>query len=824
MKKTQSTVDEVVCSHCGLAVPQGLIEPGAPLQFCCAGCRVVYDTIHACGLDSFYRLKQIAGETLQPAQPTGSRYEAYDASEFASLYVTSPADGLCSIELLLEGVNCSACVWLVEKLPDVLPGVFEARLNMRSASVRVTWDPQVVKLSQISRTLDRLGHPPHPAKGQTRKTLERRESRRMLIHIGIAGALMGNIMLIALAMYAGDLSGMDSSYRTFFRWLSVALGVVSLAWPGMTFFTSSWRALRNRTINLDVPIALALLAGGVAGVANVVLGRGEIYFDSLAVLVFLLLVGRFMQYRQHRRADAALELMFSMTPTSCRVVQDGRIVEVPVEAVRRGQIVEVPSGELLPADGTVVEGRSAVNQALLTGESVPVDVTPGSRVHAGSLNTGQTLRIEVECVGEHTRVGKLMRLVEAGVQDKPQIVRIADKVGFWFLPAVCVVSAIVFAAWCFVGLSQAIDHTVALLIVTCPCVLGLATPLTLAVAIGRLSKQKILIKSATALETLSSGGRILLDKTGTITEGSPRVARFVGDDGLKGLVAELEKHSKHPVGKALYNAFGSYELSGRLRATILNLTDRHDGGISATVDGKLVELGSPSFMRGRVQDLSDLDLTIADLDAAGETSVIVAIDGVVRGIIGLRDEPRSDSLAAVKWMDRYGWSPAILSGDRPAVVRAIAHEVGIDQFSTTALASPEEKLRIVKRSTQVQKTAMVGDGVNDAAALAAADVGIAVAGGAEASLSAADVYIAEPGLMPIADLLRMSRHTMRVIRRNLVISLSYNILAGALAAAGIMHPMLAAIIMPLSAATTLSTATWSVWRLPIGRKDASSWK
>jgi len=823
MKETQSTGAKIVCSHCGLVVPRGLVEAGALLQFCCAGCRVVYDTIHACGLDSFYRLKQIAGETMQPAQPTGSKYEACNAPEFTALYVTEPAEGLASIELLLEGVTCSACIWLVEKLPEVVPGVIESRLNMRSASVRVTWDPKRVNLSQICRTLDRLGHPPHPAKGQSRKSIERRESRRMLIHIGIAGALMGNIMLIALAMYAGDLSGMDPVYRTFFRFLSVGLGVVSLAWPGMTFFASSLLALRNRTINLDVPIALALLVGGFAGVANVILGRGEIYFDSLAVLVFLLLVGRFVQYRQHRRADAAVELMFSMTPTSCRVVRDGAVVELPVEAIQKNDIVEVLSGDLLPADGVVIEGRSAVDQALLTGESVPVEVAAGSRVHAGSLNTGQTLRIQVECVGETTRVGKLMRLVEAGVQDKPQIVRLADKVGFWFLPAVCMASAIVFAAWCYVGLSQAIDHTVALLIVTCPCVLGLATPLTLAVAIGRLSKQKILIKSATAMETLAGGGRILLDKTGTITEGSPRVVRFIGDDTLKALIAELEKHSKHPVGKALYNEFGGYELAGRLRATIANLTDRHDGGISATVDDQRVEIGSPSYIRTRVDDLRDLDRTISDLDAAGETSVIVAINGVVRGIVGLRDEPRADSLAAVKLMDKYGWSPAILSGDRPAVVRAIGHEVGVDQFSTTAMASPEEKLRIVKRSTQVQKTVMVGDGVNDAAALAAADVGIAVAGGAEASLSAADVYIAKPGLMPITDLLLMSRHTMRIIKRNLVISLSYNFLAGTLAAAGMMHPMLAAILMPLSAATVLSTATWSVWRVRLGTNE-SSWK
>lgn len=819
MDKTDPSSTTIQCAHCGLPVPKGLIEAKADKQFCCAGCRIVYDTIQSCGLDSFYRLREVAGETLQPARPTHAKYQAYDAPEFRRLYVQPLANNTDSIELLLEGVTCSACIWLIEKLPEVLPGVIEARLNLRAASVRITWDKHRVALSQIAQMLDRLGHPPHPAKGQGKKALVRRESRKMLIHIGIAGALMGNIMLIALAMYAGDASGMEPVYRTFFRWLSVLLGVVSLGWPGAVFFTSSWTALKNRSINLDVPIALALLVGGAAGVVNVVSGRGEIYFDSLAVLVFLLLVGRFVQYRQHRRADDAVELMFSMTPTSCRLVRQDTLIEVPVEALVSGDVVEVASGEVIPADGNVTQGRSTVDEALLTGESMPVAVSCGASVFAGSLNVGQTIRVRVEATGESTRVGKLMQLVEAGVQDKPQIAKLADRVGFWFLPIICCVSAVVFVAWwSSKGMTQAIDHTVALLIVTCPCVLGLATPLTIAVAIGRLSKQKILVKSATALEALAQRGRILLDKTGTITRGTPQVVRYIGEDEVKALVGEIERTSRHPIGRALHDAFGAYELSGRLRATLGNVTESHDGGISAHVGRKRVEIGSLAYMRDRVQAIQDVQATIDLLDNAGETSVIVAVDGVVRAIIGLRDEPREDSRHAVMSIDKLGWRPAIVSGDRPAVALAVARAVDIDPLSVTASATPEQKLKIVKDCARMRRTIMVGDGVNDAAALAAADVGIAVHGGAEASLSAADVYIAKPGLMPIVELLRLSRHTMFVVKRNLVVSLGYNAVAGILAAAGLMHPMLAAILMPLSAATVLGTATWSVWRFKLSHR------
>lgn len=805
---------EVRCAHCDRPVPGGSVDPERYPQFCCTGCEVVYQTIHACGLDRFYRLKQMTGAELAPARVTNEKYAAYDTSEFSDLYVDKSSETLRRIELLLEGVSCSACIWLIEKLPEVLPGVIESRLNLRSSSIRLSWDESRVRLSQIACLLDRLGHPPHPARRQDKRELVRRESRRMLIHIGIAAALMGNIMLIALALYAGDLSGMEPVYRAFFRWLSVGLGVLSLVWPGAVFFVSSWRAIRSRAINLDVPIAVALLAGGIAGVVNVMLGRGDIYFDSLAVLVFLLLAGRFMQYRQHRRADDAVDLLFSMTPVSCRVIRENEVVEIPVETLCIGEVVEVRSGDILPCDGVVILGESSVDQALLTGESVPVEVREGSNVHAGSVNKARTIHVKATAVGQTTRVGRLMRLVEAGIQDKPQIARLADRVGSWFLPIVCVAAGGILGFWSWkTTMIQAVDHAVAFLIVTCPCVLGLATPLTMGVAIGRLSQNRILVKSATALEALSGQGLILLDKTGTITRGRPQVVRFEGQESVKALIGEIERHSQHPMGRALHEVFGVYELSGLLRTSITQITERYDGGIEAIIGNKRVRIGNTSFIESDIKDWGPFKERISELDRVGETSVLVSVEGVVMAIIGLRDEPRKDSAQAIRRMNRMGWRTTMLSGDRQAVALAIAKQVGMDSSSVMAQNSPEEKLKVVKYFREQGRTVMIGDGINDAAALAAADVGIAVQGGAEASLVAADVYIARPGLQPVVDLLSMSRRTMNVVKRNLLISLVYNLLAGTLAAAGAMSPMLAAILMPLSAATVLSTATWSIWRV-----------
>jgi Cu2+-exporting ATPase len=792
----------------------GLIVAGDEHQFCCAGCRAVYETIHACGLDSYYRLREAANASFRPAAPSADSFDPFDAPAFEKLYVTSDANGARSVDLVLEGVTCAACVWLVERLPRVLEGVIEARLSLREATVRVTWEPTRICLSQIARTLNRFGYTPHAAKGQSRRALFRAGERKRLIQLGVAGAIMGNTMLLALGLYAGLAGELNAPYRMFFRWISAVLGVISLAGPGAVFFRSAYAALRTRTLNLDVPIALALAVGGVAGTINVVLNRGEIYFDSLTVLVFLLLIGRWMQYRQQRRADAAVELLFSLTRATCHLVEADRISDAPVEAIQAGDLVEVRSGELIPADGVVTAGRSAVNRALLTGESLPAEVEPGSEVHAGAQNVGSILRVRVERTGHETRVGQLMRLVERGVSEKPAIVQFTDRVGAAFVVVVSLAAAATFAFWSRISLTLAIDHTVALLIVTCPCVLGLATPLTIAIALGRLARSDILVKSGAVLERLSRSGRILLDKTGTITQGQLELVDWVGDRSIRGAVAAIERLSTHPIARALAAASDcAAAAAADVTEAPVDVVERNDGGISAWVGGRHIRVGSCVYIAAEASIPAELQQRREAYEARGITVVLVAVDERCVALAALGDPIRGDSAAAIATMSRLGWEPEILSGDAEPVVRAVAAQVAIPAERAAGRVAPEQKLQAIGRAQADDRrsvTVMVGDGVNDAAALAAADVGIAVHGGAEASLAAADVYVARPGLMPLVRLISTSRHAMRVIRRNLVVSLAYNLLAGGLAAAGIMSPLIAAIIMPVSSATVLGLAAWSI--------------
>ncbi len=809
LRSSDASIAPPMCAHCGLPVPAGLIDHGQAEQFCCIGCQTVHATIRSCGLDSYYDLRRVTESDPTPARVSRDTFEAFDTAAFERLHVRiDPVSGLASADLMLEGVHCGACVWLIERLPRVACGVVEARLSLRQRVVRVTWDPSLVKLSHIARLISRLGYTPHPARGTTRQVIHHREKRRRLIHLGAAGAIAGNVMLLAIALYAGLTGGIENEYRVMFRWLSMALGVVALVWPGSTFFISAWSALRARSINLDVPIALALLAGGVAGSVNTILDRGEIYFDSLCVLIFLLLVGRWLQYAQQRRADDAVELLFNLTPATCRVVRLGRVDTVPVEALVAGDIVEVRDGELIPADAVVTGGDSSINQALLTGESAPVSVTRGDTVHAGAQNTGSTIRISVTAVGAATRVGRLMELIQRGVEEKSPIVAFVDKVGVVFTIAVTIAAAGVFAYWAQFSLSAAIDHSVALLIVTCPCVLGLATPLTLAVAIGRLARQDVLVKSAVAIERLSraKNGRLILDKTGTLTTGQVTVIRWEGEEEIQPIVAEIERHSPHPIARALCEAFGACEIDAHHRAEIRDTVVSTGDGISARVGGSTIAIGSPGHMRRNgVVVPPMLSRRRCEFEQAGQTAVLVARDGRAIAVAALGDSVRPAAKTTLQEISRLGWKPSILSGDAQDVVASVAAEVGI--IDATGEATPEHKLQAVKETTGRERTiVMVGDGVNDAAALAAADVGIAVHGGAEASLAAADVYIARPGLGGVLDLLRYSSRAMRIVRRNLVVSAGYNLLAGLLAAVGVMHPLIAAILMPLSSATVLLLA------------------
>ena len=790
----------LICAHCGLDVPAGLVEAGAERQFCCTGCRTAYAILHEHGLGQYYAF----GEKRDaPVQPTGKKYEEFDHEAFHSLYVKPLRGGLCTTELYLEGVHCTSCVWLVERVPLLLSGVVRAELDIRRARAHVEWDPSVVTLSAIAHQLDVLGYAPHPFRGVAADAMRRKEDRAMLMRIGISGALAGNIMLLALAQYSGWFSGMEAEYERYFRVISLLLTIPSLFGPGWIFFQGALASVRTRRLHIDLPIAIALLAGFTRGAVNTISGSGPIYFDAVGTLVFLLLSGRFLQNRGQRAAADAAELLGSLAPNAARVVDAGGERSIPAEALLPGMVMSVRAGETFAADGDVADGRSAVDCSLLTGEPRPESVEVGTRVHAGTVNLTGPLLVKVTQAGEMSRIGALVRRMEESARRRAPVVQLANSIAGWFVAVVLVVAVVTYVYGLRTDPARALDNAIALLVVTCPCALGLATPLAITMGIGRAAKAGILIKGGDAIESLNHPGLILLDKTGTVTEGRVRLVRWEGADSAKPLVAALERESNHPIAIAAQQAWPVLEV-----LDAQDVSQTAGGGIEGTVAGHRVVVGAPVFVARRIgADEHAPDVRIEAFAEDGLTPVWVAVDGAVVARAGFGDPLRADARTSIARLRALGWRVALLSGDHPAVVRGVAARLGIDLADAAGGASPEEKLRRVEEARAHGTVLMVGDGVNDAAAIAAATVGVGVHGGAEASMSAADVYLSRPGLGPLVELVQGAHRTMLVIRNNIIFSIAYNILGASLAVLGMLDPLIAAVLMPMSSLSVV-LASW----------------
>jgi Cu2+-exporting ATPase len=786
----------VTCSHCALPVPAGLITADSATQFCCNACETAYALIHEYGLDDYYAF---AERKLGPANASGRSYDEFDHDAFKALYIRGRADGLAETDLYLEGVHCASCIWLVERVPLAIPGVARAELDVGRSLAHVEWDPTKTSLSAIARFIDMLGYPSHPFRGVKAEKMRRKEDREALTRIGISGAIAANVMMLAVAIYAGWFGSIEHEFEKYFRWWSFALTTPAIFGPGRVFFRSAWGALRAKALHMDVPIALALAVGYGRGAYNTIQDSGPIYFDGVATLIFLLLVGRFLQQRAQRAATDSSELLFSLAPATARVVVDGRVEEIPSVAVLPGALLDVRTGDTLAADGTVVSGESTLDLALLTGESRPVSARIGTEVFAGTTNLSAPIQVRVTGAGESSRLGRILKDVEDSARRRAPIVRLADRMASIFITVVLVLAV---AAWWY-GMRtdpvHALDNAIAVLIVTCPCALALATPLAVTVAIGRAARQGILIKGGDALEVLSRPGRLILDKTGTITEGRMALEEWIGPSKLKPLIAALEKRSRHPVAAAFVRAWESDET-----ISVTDVTETLGGGIRGNVNGHELAIGTPTWVGQMAREAA---VPFAALGAA-LTPAFVAVDGRVVGRAGFGDPLRPDAIAAIRELKSRGWKVSILSGDDAAVVTAAAHTLGLDATECRGAATPEEKRAIVERAAKEGPVVMVGDGVNDAAAIAAATVGVGVRGGAEACLAAADVFLARGGLAPLLELERGARRTVGLIRLGIAFSVGYNILGAALAFTGRMDPLIAAIVMPMSSLTVVLAA----WR------------
>lgn len=794
------------CAHCGLPVPPALAHEQGP-SFCCHGCETVYEVIHAAGFDAYYAMRD--EESGQAVESTDRSFEELDDPAFVERESQALEGGLRQVELFLEGVHCSACMWLIEKALAREEGVGESRLEFGRARLSLVWNPEQVRLSRIARRLAQLGYVPHPTRRRARG--QRNETRQLLVRIGLSGAVAGNVMLMAFALYGGWASGMAENHRQLFRVLSCLATLPSVTYAAWPFYRSAWMGLRSRVLHMDLPISIGIWAGFAGGLVNTLRGHGEIYFDSVTTLIFLLLVGRLLQTRQQRRATESSELLYALTPSAAtRFEPDGK-KRVPLEALAPGDRIAVDPGEIVPTDGFVQSGCSALDMSLLSGESVPVSVGPDDRVWGGTVNLDAALVLVVSAELRSSRVGKIADMVETAASGKAPVVQLADRVAGGFVAIVLGLALITFAAWSVLAPGEAIDRAVALLIVSCPCALGLATPLAITAAIGKAARRGVLVRSGSALEALGRMGRgtVFFDKTGTLTYGRMDLVRFDGPDWVKPLVAAAEASSQHPVGAALRRAF---DPQGLVCAQVEAI---HGGGVAATVGEHEVRIGSPKWVGASALRDADFDVRAQACWDAALTPVWVAVDGRVQAVCGLADTVREDARDSLEDLRELGFDIAILSGDHPAVVERVGAQLGLPAERCHGGLSPEDKLHLVTEAAERSPVVMVGDGVNDAAALARATVGIAVHGGAETAFEAADVFLQKAGVTPLVDLVLGARRTYRSIRDNVVFSLAYNSVGASLAMGGLLNPLVAAVLMPISSLVVVTNS----FRFPFGRRS-----
>ena len=807
---------EATCAHCGLPAgpaPSGAGD-GAPVAeapaFCCVGCSIVYEALRGAGLaDGYYRARRL-GEA-RPAKSVRASPEAaaLDTPGFLERETTAVTGGGRRVTLALDGVHCAACVWLVERLPFEMDGVQAARLDLARGRLSLTFDPLRVRLSDVAAWLARFGY---EARALRRDGTARNDAaeRRLLVRVGVAWALAGNAMLLAFALYSGlDLADASTegtgALAAGARWTSALLATASMAVAGPEFFRRAWASLRQAArarsvarLHMDLPIALGIAGGYAYSLWATLAGRGDVWFDSLMVLMAALLTARYLQLRARRLAgDASERLLALVPPLARRLNAAGSVETVEAATLVAGEHVEVLPGEVVPVDGVVESGRSALDRAILTGESRPEVAGAGTAVEAGTTNLTARLVVRVAAAGENTRVGRLLAYVREGDAARAPAALMADRIAGAFVAFVIVVAALALGF----GGAGSVERAVAVLVIACPCALGMATPLAFAVAAGRAARAGIFVKREDVFELLPRATAVVLDKTGTLTEGRMVLAAWAGESDAVALAAALERGHAHPIARALADA----RPDARALPDAAGVEAEAGNGLSGWVGARHVRAGRPGW-HARPDDDADLTAALERYAADGLTPVAVRLDGRLAAALGVGDRLRAEASALVARLVAEGRAVYLLSGDHPDVVARVAAALGLPPERARGGVSPEAKREAVAALAARGTVVMVGDGVNDAAALGAAHVGVAVGGGTMASQMAAGVFAVRPGLAPIVALFDGSRRVVRTVRAGLALSLLYNV-AGAIAALfGYVTPLVAAVAMPLSSLAVITLA------------------
>jgi len=799
------------CFHCGLPIAAGMDYrarlDGAERRFCCFGCQSVCSAIFEAGLQGYYQ-RTPEGALLAPPPEPPKDIEIYDFDEVQQEFVTCSGE-IRDIHLLVEGIHCAACVWLIERGLQRVPGVQSANVNLAARRLHLRWDNRRSKLSDVLRALAKIGYAAVPYDPESAEGIIKKANRAMLYRLFFAGFAMMNMLWISIALYSG---ANRDEFRDFFHWIGLALATPTLLYAGYPFFRGAFGGLRGGRLTMDLPIAIGLSVTYAYSlyVTASASRAGEVYFDTVTNLIFVILIGRYLEGMFRHQAISATKRLMELQPRVAIVMRDGHEQMTPIRGIKPGDQVLIKPGYQVPVDGVVIEGRSSIDESMLSGESAPVSKSIGAQVSAGTVNTTGALLVEVRTLLQDTTLAKIIRLVEEAQSSKAPIQRLADTIVPWFVLVTLACATLTFFIWNTKDFEIALMAATSVLIITCPCALGMATPMSIAVASGLGAKHGILIKNGLVLETLSKVTHFVFDKTGTLTEGRMSVAQLhvapgVAQEDILRNAAAVERYSEHSVAKAIVAEADARQLSYRDIA-VEGFCATAGLGVEAQMAGQALLLGSAEWLKQRGVALDEkLQTQAHKLEAQAMSCVHVAMGDTHLAVFALADKLRGDAQQLINELRAAGIEMTLLSGDRRPVAEAIARQLG--GMAVIAEVLPQDKDSVIRQLQQRGAVvAMVGDGINDAPALIRADVGIALGSGTDVSVESADIVLMHNELDKVRLATLLSRRTLRTIRQNIGLSFVYNAIMVPLAMLALVTPLVAAITMPISSLVVIGNA------------------
>jgi Cu2+-exporting ATPase len=776
------------CYHCGEDVPANtnfnVDILGADREMCCPGCESVAQTIVDSGLVSYYQYRTTTAEKADLVPEQLRALIHYDNEDVQAEFVRNHEDTK-EVTLSLEGVSCAACAWLIEKRMSVEPGVVSIRVNTTTNRALLKWDKTATQLSQLLSSIHTLGYKAAPFEADKQEAAYHATMKQYLYRLGIAGLATMQVMMLAVALYLEVFGNLEPEFKSYFRWVSLIFATPVLLYSALPFYINAWRSIKGRTLGMDVPVSIALIFAYVASLVATVTEQGEVFFESISMFTFFLLIGRYLEMRARRKAAAASGNLLKLIPAIANKLNGE---QVPVKSLQIGDQIKVLPGEHIPADGVVLNGRIHIDESMLTGESLPVVKGKDDFVYAGTLNGDEAFDLEVRSTKADSMISSIVRLQDEAQLSKPKIAEIADIVARYCVAIILVIAAGTWLFWHQTEPDDAFWIMLSVLVATCPCALSLATPTAITCSSSRMGTLGILSRRGHVFETLCKVNHLVVDKTGTLTHGDIEIARThafsdQSEVELLSIAASLENHANHPIARA----FKPYLNHSVLVTDVENVIG---SGLQGIIDGKLVKIGNAHYVLGR--------------DDAALNSVYMSIDDQHVATFEYRDPIRKEAVEFINKMREAGVKTTLLTGDTLSNAEPVAKEVGIDDV--IASASPSDKLNYLKSLDSDDITMMIGDGINDAPTLAGAHLSIAMGGGTDVAKASADLVLLGDRLDKILTARELALRTRKIIRENLAWSLGYNVLILPLAVAGLVAPYIAVVGMSASSIIVVSNS------------------